>query len=253
LDTPWENGTKRRFAQQRNQKSLHALENGTGKLGNHKSKLVIFDCDGVLVDSEPLSTLAYQNIYHRHGVEVSLDVFRRCIGMKQTDILELLKSLTGFSLPPESIAELWPETRQLFVGQLQPTTGLKDFLDGLGIQKCVASSSSLERINYSLGLTGIIDYFSQAQIFSSSMVKRGKPAPDLFLHAAEKLGMVPEHCVVIEDSPYGVEGGIAAGMQVIGYTGGGHSEPTHEARLRKAGAQHVCETWIQVRSVLHGL
>jgi HAD superfamily hydrolase (TIGR01509 family) len=223
------------------------------ELGKNTIKLVIFDCDGVLVDSEPLSTLAYQNVYRRLGVEVSLDMFRRCIGMKQTDIIALLHSMTGVTMPPESIEELWPETRQLFVGQLQATAGLEAFLKVLGPEKCVASSSSIERINYSLGLTGISKYFPEAQIFSSSMVKRGKPAPDLFLHAAEKMRLAPEHCVVIEDSPYGVEGGIAAGMQVIGYTGGGHSEPTHEPRLRKAGAQNVCETWDQVQSVLQGL
>lgn len=221
-----------------------------GKLGKNTGRLVIFDCDGVLVDSEPLSALAYQNIYRRHGVEVSMEVFRRCIGMKQTDILELLKTLTGFSLPPGSIAGLWPETRQIFSGQLQATTGLKAFLDGLGAEKCVASSSSLERIKFSLGLTGLSSYFPEHQIFSSSMVKRGKPAPDIFLHAAEKLNLAPAQCVVIEDSPYGVEGAVAAGMQVIGFTGGGHSEPTHGPRLRQAGAAFVCERWDLVEAIL---
>ncbi len=224
-----------------------------GKLGKNKSRLVIFDCDGVLVDSEPLSALAYQNIYLRHGVEVSLEVFRRCIGMKQTDILELLKTLTGFSLPPESVAELWPETRQLFTGQLQATPGLKEFLDGLAWQKCVASSSGLERIKYCLGVTGLSGYFPEPRIFSSSMVKRGKPAPDLFLHAAAQLNLPPQQCVVIEDSPYGVEGAVAAGMEVIGYTGGGHSEPTHGPRLRQAGAPKVCETWDEIQAMLQRL
>jgi HAD superfamily hydrolase (TIGR01509 family) len=229
------------------------LESGTWELKENKIKLVIFDCDGVLVDSEPVSALAYQIVYRRHGVDLSLDMFRRCIGMKQTDILALLHSLTGVALPPESIAEIWPETRKLFEGQLRATDGLAGFLGSLAQEKCVASSSSLERINFCLGLTGLLKFFPGDQIFSSSMVKRGKPAPDLFLHAAEKLGLAPLHCVVIEDSPYGVEGGLAAGMQVIGYTGGSHSEPTHEPRLRKAGAQHVCETWDQVHSVLQGL
>jgi len=222
-------------------------------LGNKTIKLVIFDCDGVLVDSEPLSGLAYQNIYHRHGINVGPEVFRPCIGMKQADILELLKSITGFALPPEDIDQLWPETRLLFEGRLQATDGLATFLDNLPAKKCVASSSSLERIKFSLGVTGIIKYFPEADIFSSSMVKRGKPAPDLFLYAAKTMDLEPQHCVVVEDSPYGVQGGIAAGMQVIGYTGGGHSEPSHEQRLRKAGAHFVCETWEQVNSVLQGL
>jgi HAD superfamily hydrolase (TIGR01509 family) len=140
----------------------------------------------------------------------------------------------------------------LFDGRLTATEGLTSFLDGLSAEKCVASSSSLERIKFSLGVTGVIKYFPEADIFSSAMVKRGKPAPDLFLYAAEKMGLQPQHCVVIEDSPYGVEGGIAAGMRVIGYTGGGHSEPSHEPRLRKAGAHFVCEDWGQVNSVLQG-
>jgi HAD superfamily hydrolase (TIGR01509 family) len=223
------------------------------ELRQEPKKLVIFDCDGVLVDSEPLSALAYQNIYRRHGIDVDMVTFRRCIGMKQTDILNLLHTLTGFLLPPESVAELWPETKVLFKGRLQATDGLVHFLDGLGAEKCVASSSSLERINFSLGLTGLSKYFPQEQIFSSSMVKRGKPAPDLFLHAAEKLKQDPAQCVVIEDSPYGVEGALAAGMTVIGYTGGGHSEPTHEPRLRAAGASLISPTWADVREQIWAL
>jgi HAD superfamily hydrolase (TIGR01509 family) len=170
--------------------------------------------------------------------------------MKQADILQLLKSLTGFSLPPESVAELWTETRQLFTGQLQATAGLVSFLEQLTQERCVASSSGLERIKFSLGLTGLSKYFPEEQIFSSSMVKRGKPAPDLFLHAAEKLDLEPENCVVIEDSPYGVEGAVAAGMQVIGFTGAGHSEPTHEPRLRQAGASLVSDSWETIRATL---
>ena len=216
-------------------------------------QLVIFDCDGVLVDSEPLSTLAYQNIYRRHGVDVTLDIFRRCIGMKQTDILALLKSITGHALSPESIAELWPETQRLFHGQLRSTAGLSAFLDNLALGKCVASPSSLERIKFSLGLTGLIKYFPEHQIFSSSMVKRGKPAPDLFLFAADKMNLAPQHCVVIEDSPYGVEGAVAAGMTVIGFTGAGHTEDTHEPRLRDAGATFVCEDWDKVSAALSAL
>lgn len=216
-------------------------------------QLVIFDCDGVLVDSEPLSTLAYQNIYRRHGVDVTLDIFRRCIGMKQTDIIALLKSITGHALAPESIAELWPETQRLFAGQLQSTAGLGAFLDDLALRKCVASSSSLERIKFSLGLTGLIKYFPDDHIFSSSMVKRGKPAPDLFLFSADKMTLAPQHCVVIEDSPYGVEGAVAAGMTVIGFTGAGHTEDTHEPRLRDAGAMFVCDDWDKVGTAITAL
>ncbi|RVB54317.1 HAD family phosphatase, partial [Mesorhizobium sp. M7A.F.Ca.CA.002.03.2.1] len=111
--------------------------------------------------------------------------------------------------------------------------------------RCVASSSSVERINHSLAVTGLARFFGDA-IYSSSMVKNGKPAPDIFLFAADKIGANPVDCIVIEDSPFGIQGAIAAGMTAIGYTGGGHTYAEHAARLTAAGADFVCADWQEV-------
>lgn len=214
-----------------------------------RTKLVIFDCDGVLVDSEPLAALAYTRIYARHGLEITTDLITRCVGMKQEDIIAKIEDLTGHVLPPNASSELWPEIRQLFSERLKPTDGIVSFLEGSIFPRCVASSSSLERINSSLSLTGLSNFFGQA-IFSSSMVKHGKPAPDIFLHAADKMNTLAGSCVVIEDSPLGVQGAVAAGMTTIGYVGGGHSYQGHAQKLSAAGAVAICSNWIDVQEKL---
>lgn len=211
---------------------------------------VIFDCDGVLVDSESLSAIAYQRVFRRLGVDISLDVFRRCIGMKQNDILDLLHSITGMMLPDANVPEIWIETKALMAEQLKPTTGFQAFIKKLALPRCVASSSAIERIHYSLAMTDLDQYFSPATIFNSAMVKNGKPAPDLFLFAAEKCGFAPNNCVVIEDSQYGVQAAVAAGMNVVGFIGGGHADEGLEARLRVAGADKVCASWSEICDIL---
>lgn len=214
------------------------------------SQLIIFDCDGVLVDSEPLAVLAYERVYERHGMPgVGVDIISQCFGMKQADIIARIRELTGHQYPEHAPDDLWDETKALFTEQLQPTAGLPDFLSGLKIERCVASSSSLERIHHSLDVTRIAPFFGEA-IFSSSMVRHGKPAPDIFLFAAEKMGADPASCVVIEDSPFGVEGAVAAGMLAIGYTGGSHSYEGHGERLLSCGASAVSADWADVAAEL---
>ncbi|MEO3388368.1 HAD family hydrolase [Mesorhizobium sp. CAU 1741] len=208
--------------------------------------LIIFDCDGVLVDSEPLAALAYERVYDKHGMRgVSADVIAQCIGMKQADIIVRIRDLTGHLLGEDKQGDIWAETKALFTEKLQPTHGIKGFLEALSVDRCVASSSSLERIHHSLDVTGLAGYFGDA-IVSSSMVARGKPAPDIFLFAAGKMGAEPSRCVVIEDSPFGVEGAVAAGMVAIGFTGGSHTYDGHGARLAEKGAMSICSTWDQV-------
>ena len=211
-----------------------------------RSKLIIFDCDGVLVDSEPLAARAYERVYEKHGMSgVGAHIIAQCIGMKQADIIVRIKELTGHQFPEHAGDDIWAETKLLFTEELKPTRGIMPFLERLAINRCVASSSSVERINHSLGVTGLARFFGPS-IYSSSMVKRGKPAPDIFLHAAEKMGAQPSDCVVIEDSPLGVEGAVAAGMTAIGYTGGGHTYPEHGARLSACGAAAICADWNEV-------
>ncbi|MGB6118969.1 MAG: HAD family phosphatase [Mesorhizobium sp.] len=213
-------------------------------------RLVIFDCDGVLVDSEPLAAQAYVRTYRKHGLSIEAAVVAEGVGLKQADIIAKIGDITGQYLPDDATPDLWLETKALFTEQLTPTPGLPAFLDALQSARCVASSSSLERIHHSLGVTGLAGQFGEA-IFSSQMVARGKPAPDLFLLAAEKMGYAPEKCIVIEDSRFGVEGAVAAGMIAIGYTGGGHTWPEHGDTLAKAGADAVCANWDEVSEELN--
>ncbi|WOC16731.1 HAD family hydrolase [Pseudochrobactrum sp. MP213Fo] len=209
--------------------------------------LVIFDCDGVLVDSEPLSALAFHNVYARNAMPIPDGTVAKGVGMKQADIIRLIGDLTGHYLPDAAQDELWPETHKVFAELLEPVAGIAGVLQRLTAKRCVASSSSPERIAFSLQKTGLIDAFDGA-LYSSSMVKNGKPAPDLFLFAAEKFGADPARCVVFEDSPFGVEGAVAAGMTAIGYTGGGHTYAGHAEKLLEKGAKAVYSDWQQIEN-----
>jgi HAD superfamily hydrolase (TIGR01509 family) len=196
------------------------------------SQLIIFDCDGVLVDSEPLAALAYERVYEKHGMSgVTADIITQCIGMKQADIIARIKELTGHQFPDHADGDIWSETKALFTEQLTQTRDLAAFLSSLATKRCVASSSSLERIHH----------------------KCGKPAPDIFLFAADKMDADPADCAVIEDSPFGIEGAVAAGMTAIGYTGGSHSYPGHGEKLAACGAASICRDWTEVGDQLRKL
>lgn len=213
--------------------------------------LVIFDCDGVLVDSEPLAALAYERAYAKNGLPIKAEVVAHGVGMKQADIIRKIHELTGYLLPEQATDDIWGETRELFTERLESTRGLPAFLAELKAARCVASSSSMERITHSLAVTGLTGHFGPS-IFSSSMVKNGKPAPDIFLYAADKMGFAPARSVVIEDSRYGVQGAVAAGMTAIGYIGGGHTHDGHGPELLAAGASAICGNWGEVAAELRG-
>jgi HAD superfamily hydrolase (TIGR01509 family) len=212
--------------------------------------LVIFDCDGVLVDSEVLSTQAIRDLLRANGIEVTAEMVAGCIGMKQADIMARLSAETGRPISASVNADLWPMTQSLFQQRLTCTTGIKELLAALPYRCCVASSSSHERIAFSLALTGLDVYFERDRIFSSSDVARGKPAPDLFLHAAERMGTPPAQCVVIEDSRFGIMGAVAAGMTAIGFTGGSHSGPEMARALAEHGATWIESSWTGVAARL---
>ncbi|TPL87220.1 HAD family phosphatase [Mesorhizobium sp. B2-3-12] len=218
-----------------------------------RARPIIFDCDGVLVDSEPLAARAYERVYEKHGMPgVDGGIIAQCVGMKQADIIVRIRELTGHQFPAAADGDIWTETKTLFSQELKPTPGIAAFLETLEGDRCVASSSSVERINHSLAITGLARFFGDA-IYSSSMVKNGKPAPDIFLFAAARMSVNPADCIVIEDSPFGIQGAVAAGMTAIGYTGGGHTYPEHAARLMAAGADFVCADWHEVSRQLVGL
>lgn len=212
-------------------------------------KAIIFDCDGVLVNTEVLSAQAYRNVYARHGLTISHETFLSVIGLKQADILKTLRGEEGGLLPPQGDAELTAEVLALIRDHVQPTPGIADFLAALAVPFCVASSSDVPRIELSLGTAGLLSHFA-GRVFSSSMVAHGKPAPDLFLLAAQKLGVAPGDCIVFEDSVAGITAAKAAGMVGIGYLGGGHVPPSHGDRLRANGADFVIDTWAQAPALI---
>lgn len=205
--------------------------------------MIIFDCDGVLVDSEVLSVAAMHQVLVDAGVPVTAAMIASCFGMKTADILLRIASETGSDIPPGVTDRLWPATRILFERSLKPMPGVAAFLGQLdGTKVCVASSSSPERIRASLAMTDLDRFFGE-DIFSSSQVQRGKPAPDLFLFAASSMNVEPGRCLVIEDSIFGVRGARAAGMTALGFSGGSHIQAGYAATLLAGGAAAVEPTY----------
>ena len=211
--------------------------------------LVIFDCDGVLVDSEPLAARGYSAVFGEFGLELPADLMEGAIGLKQEDIFARIEAAIGRQIPADVAERLWLRTREIFEAELESTAGLRDFLDRLTFPKCVASSSHIERIHFSLRLTGLQRYFGEA-VFSTQMVAHGKPAPDIFLYAAHRMGVDPARCVVIEDSEPGVRGASAAGMRTIGFLGGAHIRDGHGEMLREAGVDFLAASWTDVDRLL---
>ena len=213
--------------------------------------LVIFDCDGVLVDSESLAAEAMSLLLAQHEIHVSVTDLLQFVGKKQADILAGVSALAKKPVPDEVSQQLWPQTRALFAERLQPIEGVTDFIQSLGNKRCVASSSHHERIRFSLEKTGLHSLFGP-HIFSATEVKNGKPAPDLFLHAAARMQVEPAKAIVIEDSTAGVAGAKAAGMKVIGFIGGAHSGPRMEPHLKAARADAIAASYADVARIIKG-
>ncbi|MEU6176282.1 HAD family hydrolase [Streptomyces coeruleorubidus] len=184
--------------------------------------LVIFDNDGVLVDSEPISNrhlAAYlTELGHPTSYEESV---RDYMGSAMHRVHELVEERAGRRLPVDFDDVFHTRLFAAFERDLKPVAGVEEVLQKLAadsVPYCVASSGSHERIRVGHRTTGLDRWFDEGRIFSSQDVGRGKPAPDLFLYAAERMGVAPEHCVVVEDSPLGVQAAVAAGMDVYGFT-----------------------------------
>ncbi|CQR62633.1 HAD family hydrolase [Streptomyces leeuwenhoekii] len=184
--------------------------------------LVIFDNDGVLVDSEPISNRLLAGYLTEIGHPTSYeDSLRDYMGAAMHRVHDLILERTGRRLPEDFDDVFHGRVFAAFEQDLQPVDGVVGVLEKLaadGVPYCVASSGSHERIRVGHRTTGLDRWFDDRRIFSSEDVGRGKPAPDLFLHAAERMGVAPERCVVIEDSPLGVRAAVAAGMDVYGFT-----------------------------------
>lgn len=204
---------------------------------------IVFDCDGVLVDSEVIAVRIESMMLTAAGFPMTFEeVASTFVGLSEASVMRLVEERFGRPVPPELNDQIHAHTLAAFNGELEAVAGIDALLAATVVPRCVASSSTLDRIILSLKLTKLDQHFATEHIYSAQMVERGKPEPDLFLHAAQGLGVDPAACVVVEDSPHGVVAGVAAGMDVIGFTAGLHSTPDLADRLRTAGARRIAET-----------
>jgi HAD superfamily hydrolase (TIGR01509 family) len=181
-------------------------------------ELIIFDCDGVLVDSERLAVRTETEILASLGWPLSeSEVVERFVGRSAEYMQAQIEEQLGRTIDWEQ--EFETRYREVFEQELRPVEGIVDILKTIDTLICVASSGTHDKIRFSLSLTGLLPYFA-GRIFSVQDVSRGKPAPDLFLHAAQQMGVSPEACAVVEDSPSGVEAALTAGMSTFAFSGG---------------------------------
>jgi HAD superfamily hydrolase (TIGR01509 family) len=192
--------------------------------------LIIFDCDGVLVDSEPISIAVLLDVLASAGHVMSEETaYELFLGRSMATTIELLRNDFGFVVTAEHLEQARTALYERFRRELKPIPGIRNALRQLALPRCIASSSQPERIRFSLGVTGLLPFF-EPHIYSAAMVRRGKPAPDLFLHAAREMGVEPEECLVVEDSPAGIMAAKEADMRVFGFTGGSHAHAGGLAR-----------------------
>ena len=207
----------------------------------NRFELIIFDCDGVLVDSDPIINRAHAHVLTACGYPISeQNLVERFCGMSDPEMLEIIAREWGRTLPASYAERVGLMVEAGFRQSLAPIEGVAEALDSLTSPVCVASSSSLEQIRQKLTITGLLRRFGE-HLFSAAMVACGKPAPDLFLYAAQNLMTAPDRCLVIEDSPAGIDAALAAGMTAIGFSGGSHCGPEHGTRLRARGAMLVID------------
>lgn len=212
--------------------------------------MVIFDCNGVLVDSEPLATAIVSQEFMRAGFPLTPDVIARYFtGRRPADMFKEVEIASGRKLPADFAATVARTTLLRFREELRATAHAAHALSWLRGPKCVASSSSIDRIRLSLESTDLLRFFDP-YLFSASDVAHGKPSPDLFLHAARMTGVDPRDCIVVEDSAVGVAAGVAAGMTVVGFAGGSHASSQLGDNLRNAGARTVITDMRALKSTI---
>lgn len=186
------------------------------RASRRRIEAVIFDCDGTLVDSEPLANAALVEALAALGIHLSLEeCMRRYVGGRMADCVADIEQRTGRKLPDSFVPDLRTRTSDVFRARLQPMDGAIDALGTLTLPACVASSGPMDKIQLSLGVTGLARFFAPDRVFSAYDVGAWKPDPKLFLHAADAMGVAPDRCAVVEDSRPGIEAGLNAGMRTF--------------------------------------
>lgn len=213
-------------------------------------RLIVFDFDGVIADSEILANTVLAEFITELGVPMGVeDALQTFVGQRLADVLTAVGVKIGRPLGDEAAAEFQRRTLARFRTHLREVNGVRHYLQSIAdVDCCIASASSPDRLAVCLDVLGLASRFG-VHVYSASMVPRSKPHPDLFLHAAAQFGVDPDAAIVIEDSPHGVRAGVAAGMTTIGFLGASHVRAGHEERLTSAGAHHIAHTYHDVAEI----
>ncbi|MBY0612283.1 MAG: HAD family hydrolase [Beijerinckiaceae bacterium] len=219
----------------------------------HPIELVIFDCDGVLIDSEAIANQVCVEFVATLGHETTMQDFAaKYCGSPINDIWRRVGIDIGVPITEDFRKAVDAEVHRRFETGLTAVEGVVELLDALAYRRCVASSTGIKKLRVNLERVGLLGKFEPG-VFSASQVARGKPAPDVFLYAASQMGADPAHCLVIEDSVAGVTAARRAGMTTIGFAGGGHVTDAHPRRLLDVGALTVAHSMAELAVVLDGL
>ena len=213
-------------------------------------RLIVFDFDGVIADSEILANTVLAEFITELGVPTTVeDSLRTFVGKRLPDVLASVGEAIGRPLGDEAAAEFQRRTLARLRTHLREVNGVRQYLQSVAdVHCCIASQSSPDRLAVCLDVLGLASRFG-THVYSATLVPRGKPHPDLFLHAAAQFGIDADAAIVIEDSPHGVRAGLAAGMTTIGFLGASHVRPGHRERLMDAGAHHIAHTYDEVASI----
>lgn len=215
--------------------------------------LIIFDCDGTLVDSEELNCRSFSEILAESGFDAYTHevIYNRFVGIKLSVILEMIAAETGRPVPAGLTNKYLDRVAANAPRYLRPLEGAREIVQWSAARFSVCVGSNGERANVltSVAMTGLKEYFPENYVFTACQVTNPKPAPDLFLHAAEKMGARPEKTLVIEDSPTGVAAGQAAGMTVVGSVAAHPHKEELGRKLREAGANHIITSLAALRNL----
>ena len=216
--------------------------------------LIIFDCDGVLVDSEPLAMrIMLETIAEAGAVIDADDAYEAFLGKSLASICEFLRHDHRIDFDVAALERMRMRLYDAIRNELHAIPGVAEALGTVGRPFCVASSSQPERLALALEVTGLSRFFN-GNVFSATMVERGKPAPDLFLHAAREMQVSPADCIVVEDSPAGIRSALSAGMEVFGFTGGSHAQSaSHRHQLEALGPRLVFRDMRQLPGLIRNL
>ncbi|HWW63556.1 MAG TPA: HAD family phosphatase [Sphingomonadaceae bacterium] len=215
------------------------------------AEALLFDFDGVIADSEALSNTVLAEFVTGLGLPMTRDeAIDRYMGKRWAEAIVAIERDLGHPVPPSFVADLTTAIHDRCHSDLREVAGVSAFLEAMSaLPRAIASSSTPASLALCLRLLGLSHWFG-GHVYSAELVERGKPHPDIYLHAASRLGVAPAACIVVEDSTTGVRAGCAAGMTVIGLCAGSHIRPGHDARLREAGAHHVAASWAEAERLI---